>query len=83
VVRPPELRIHAACFIVARLVLVFWVITFIAACSVVSRPVVCLKGTLSCKLQVADVVTSNVAMWVPNSFTWNSDANKKAAWRQE
>jgi hypothetical protein len=77
VVRPPELRIHAACFIVARLVLVFWVITFIAACSVVSRPAACLKGTLSCKLQVADVVTSNVAMLVAKSLRWKFDADKK------
>jgi hypothetical protein len=62
VVRPPELTIHAACFVVAKLALVFWIITFIAACTVVSRPTSCPRGPQSCKLQVADVVASNLAV---------------------
>lgn len=61
-VRPPELKLHATCFILARLALVFWMVSFIAACAVLGRPKACLSGTQACKLQVADVVASIVGL---------------------
>ena len=62
VVRPPELKLHAACFIVARLALICWFATFIAASVTLSKPKVCVEGTRNCRLQVADVVASIVAL---------------------
>ncbi|KAE8447849.1 hypothetical protein EG329_010078 [Mollisiaceae sp. DMI_Dod_QoI] len=61
VTRPPELRLHAACFIVARLALVAWFSAFIAACVVISRPDVCSSGSRTCQTQIADVVASVLA----------------------
>lgn len=62
VVRPPELKLHAACFILARMLLVFWFSTFIAAMVTLSKPNICMKGSRDCQLQVADVVSSIVAL---------------------
>ncbi|CZR56515.1 uncharacterized protein PAC_06404 [Phialocephala subalpina] len=61
VTRPPELRLHAACFILARLSLVGWLMEFIAACVVVSKPSACLSGSSTCHIMLADVVASLVA----------------------
>ncbi|KAH7324038.1 hypothetical protein BKA65DRAFT_598540 [Rhexocercosporidium sp. MPI-PUGE-AT-0058] len=57
-IRPPELKLHAACFILARLALVFWMVAFITASAVVAKPKACTPGTMACKLQIADVVAS-------------------------
>jgi hypothetical protein len=62
VVRPPELKLHAACFILARMLVVFWFSTFIAAMVTLSKPNICMKGSRDCQLQVADVVSSIVAL---------------------
>lgn len=59
-VRPPRSRLHAACFILARLALVFWMVVFFTACAVVAKPGACLTGSRTCKLQIADVVASIV-----------------------
>lgn len=61
-IRPPELKLHAACFILARLALVFWMVAFITACVVVSKPNACMSGTLACRLQIANVVASIVGL---------------------
>jgi hypothetical protein len=62
VVRPPKLKLHAACFILARIVLVFWFSTFVAALVILSRPKICMVGTLYCHMHIADVVASIVAL---------------------
>ncbi|PMD21661.1 hypothetical protein NA56DRAFT_658739 [Hyaloscypha hepaticicola] len=62
VVRPPELKLHAACFILARMLLPFWFSTFIAAMITLSKPNLCMKGSRDCHLQVADVVSSIMAL---------------------
>ena len=62
VVRPPEIRLHAFCFIVARLAFVAWMIAVIASSITVSNASTCLKGSRDCKLQVLDVVASTVAL---------------------
>jgi hypothetical protein len=62
VVRPPELKLHAACFILARMLLVFWFSTFIATSVVLSKPNVCMRGTSDCQLQIADIVCSIIAL---------------------
>ncbi|PVH76528.1 hypothetical protein DL98DRAFT_574314 [Cadophora sp. DSE1049] len=59
-VRPPELKLHAACFILARLALVFWMVVFFTACAVVSKAKACMSGSQACKLQIADIVASIV-----------------------
>ncbi|KAI9047300.1 hypothetical protein LZ554_008748 [Drepanopeziza brunnea f. sp. 'monogermtubi'] len=56
--RPPERKLHATCFIVARLGLVFWIASFIASLVVVATPNACLAGSNACKLQIADVIAS-------------------------
>ena len=61
-VRPPRSRLHAACFILARLALVFWMVVFFTACAVVAKPGACLTGSRTCKLQIADVVASIVGL---------------------
>jgi hypothetical protein len=61
-VRPPELRLHAACFILARIALLLWFSTFVAASVILSRPKVCMTGTRDCHLQIADVVASIMAL---------------------
>lgn len=62
VVRPPELRLHAACFVVARIGLVMWFVAFISAVTVVSKPDVCASESGDCKMQLADVATSILAL---------------------
>jgi len=62
VVRPPELRLHAACFILARIVIIFWFSTFIAASVMLSKAKACTTGTRGCHLRIADVVASMVAL---------------------
>lgn len=62
VTRPPELKLHAACFILARLVLIAWFGAFIAACVVVSKPGACLRGSSTCQIQLVDVVASLLAL---------------------
>jgi hypothetical protein len=62
VVRPPELKLHAACFILARMLLVFWFSTFVAALVTLSKPHACMTGSRDCRLHVADVVSSILAL---------------------
>ena len=62
IVRPPELRLHAACFIVARLGLVLWIIAMIASSVVASRPNVCRNGGRDCKASLVEVVMSSLAL---------------------
>jgi hypothetical protein len=64
--RPPESKLHASCFIVAKIALVLWIVAIAPSCILVSRPDVCLKGTIDCKLLLLDVVASSSALWVPN-----------------
>ncbi|KAL2062895.1 hypothetical protein VTL71DRAFT_5967 [Oculimacula yallundae] len=63
-IRPPELKLHATCFILARLVLIFWFVEFVTACAVVSKPDNCLSGRKACSLQIADVISSIVGFMV-------------------
>lgn len=62
VIRPPVLRIHATCFVVARLALLAWVITMIASTVVISKSSICRKGTRDCTLQILAVVASTLAL---------------------
>ncbi|CZT50791.1 uncharacterized protein RSE6_11843 [Rhynchosporium secalis] len=64
IIRPPELKLHATCFILARLALVFWFVSFVAACAMAGKPNVCLSGTRACSLQIADVVASIIGFLV-------------------
>ncbi|KAK0130255.1 hypothetical protein ONS96_000778 [Cadophora gregata f. sp. sojae] len=66
-VRPPQLKLHAACFILARLALVSWVVAFFTACAVASKSTACTSGTHKCKLQIADIVASIVG-WQVQEF---------------
>ncbi|PQE33757.1 S-adenosylmethionine decarboxylase proenzyme protein [Rutstroemia sp. NJR-2017a WRK4] len=61
IVRPPESRLHAYCFIVARVTLVCWLASVIASSVVVSKPNVCRPGTRDCRLQTAGIVISGIA----------------------
>ncbi|PQE24194.1 s-adenosylmethionine decarboxylase proenzyme protein [Rutstroemia sp. NJR-2017a BVV2] len=61
IVRPPESRLHAYCFIVARVALVCWLASIIASSVVVSKPNVCRPGTRDCRLQTAGIVISGIA----------------------
>ncbi|KAH8649631.1 hypothetical protein BGZ60DRAFT_550991 [Tricladium varicosporioides] len=65
VVRPPVLKSHAACFILARIVLVLWILAMILSCVAVSRPTVCKIGNgfdgADCRPEVIGVVISNIA----------------------
>jgi hypothetical protein len=65
IVRPPELRLHAACFIAARLGLALWIMAMIASSVVASRPDVCRIGGRDYKSQMIEVVMSSLALWVP------------------
>lgn len=62
VTRPPELKLHAACFIVARLALVAWFMAFVAACVVISKPNACLVDRVVCQTRIVDVVVSLLAL---------------------
>jgi len=62
VVRPPEMKLQAACFILARLAMICWLIAIIVACVVVSKPKMCMRGTQTCKLQVAEIVAFVLAL---------------------
>jgi len=64
VVRPPELRLHAACFILARVVLVLWLVAFIAGCVVLSKPQFCYNGNRDCHFEIVDIVASILAVYV-------------------
>lgn len=61
-VRPPELGIHASCFIMARLAIVGWMVALIATSVVAAKTSSCLKGSRHCKLQILDVVGSSLAL---------------------
>jgi hypothetical protein len=63
IVRPPELRLHAACFVIARIGLVMWFVAFISAVTVIAKPEVCASESgLDCSMQLADVVASISAL---------------------
>ncbi|KAF7866789.1 hypothetical protein EAF04_005631 [Stromatinia cepivora] len=59
-VRPPELKIHAYSFIVARVTLVCWMISLIISSILVSKPKVCVPGTKECFVQIGGVVISAI-----------------------
>ncbi|KAH8592824.1 hypothetical protein B0O99DRAFT_689374 [Bisporella sp. PMI_857] len=60
-VRPPVIRVHAMCFIVARVALLFWLITIVLSCIVVAKPSLCLVGSNTCKLQIGGLVAATFA----------------------
>lgn len=60
--RPPEKKTHACCVIIARLALVSWLVAIIASAVVVGKPLICVKGSKDCRLQVLDLVASNLAL---------------------
>lgn len=66
VVRPPVLKLHAACFILARIALVLWILAMISSCVAVSRPTVCKIGNgfdgADCRPEIIGVVISNIAL---------------------
>ncbi|EMR90041.1 hypothetical protein BcDW1_1308 [Botrytis cinerea BcDW1] len=59
-VRPPELKLHAYSFIVARVTLVSWMLSIIVSSVVVSKSKVCVPGTTDCKVQIGGLVLSCV-----------------------
>ncbi|TVY18765.1 hypothetical protein LARI1_G002918 [Lachnellula arida] len=61
IVRPPELRLHAACFIFARLGLAVWIIVMIFSSAVASRPSICKNGGKDCRTTLVEVVMSSLA----------------------
>ncbi|TVY33184.1 hypothetical protein LOCC1_G007934 [Lachnellula occidentalis] len=61
IVRPPKLRLHAACFIFARIGLVLWIITMIVSSVVASRPNICGNGGRDCRTILVGVVVSSLA----------------------
>ncbi|KAF4612828.1 hypothetical protein G7Y89_g15545 [Cudoniella acicularis] len=62
IVRPPVLRLHAACFIIARLALVVWIMAMIASIVALSRPAMCIKAAIDCRSEIIGVVISNLAV---------------------
>lgn len=62
VIRPPEVRLHAACFIIARLVLLLWIIAMIASSVAAGKSHVCKVGGSDCKIQIVDVFMAVLAM---------------------
>lgn len=60
--RPPEKRLHAACFIVARLGLVGWIVSLIASSVVAARRDICRSGGRDCRGQLVEVVMSGLAL---------------------
>lgn len=61
-VRPPELKLHAYSFIVARVTLVSWMLSIIVSSVVVSKSKVCVPGTTDCKVQIGGLVLSCVGL---------------------
>ncbi|RDW88313.1 hypothetical protein BP6252_00345 [Coleophoma cylindrospora] len=57
--RPPVNKVHALCFIFARLGLLAWVVAIIANAAVVSKPNICQGGGKLCRLQVIDLTISS------------------------
>lgn len=65
VVRPPELRLHGACFVVARLGLIAWFAGFIGSCVVLSKSGICVVGKggeIVCRTRVLGVVVSGLGL---------------------
>ncbi|RDL40948.1 uncharacterized protein BP5553_00927 [Venustampulla echinocandica] len=76
IVRPPVLRLHAACFIVARLALVMWIIAMIASIVEVSRQNICMSGGRDCKVAVVNVTISNLACFATGTVLTALEACK-------
>jgi hypothetical protein len=55
-------KIRALCFKIACLAMIFWGVTTIASCVVISKPSLCLKGNRDCNLQIAAIVESGLAV---------------------
>ena len=62
ILRPPELRLHAACFIIAKLGLGLWIMAMIASSVAASRPDICRTGGRDCKPLLIEVVMSSLAL---------------------
>lgn len=60
--RPPECKIHACCFIVAKISLMLWIIAIIVCAVVVGKPGLCERDVKDCRLHVLELVTSNLAL---------------------
>lgn len=61
-IRPPVVRVHGYCFVVARIALVLWMIAITISSVALSREKTCMAGCEDCTPSIITVVVANCAL---------------------